>query len=220
MKKSSSERGTLYHLKNVLHRTAVPLDPADNMKAAEDFLLVVLHSYIVAAAEAVQSNTDAVDVQSLYKEIVKRFVKITAPSPPQQSSSTTKNSTKKSPAPADTTDKIRMYAMKVVTMGLLWHNFRDSIKEGDGDCILRNWKFNLIAFKAAKWKNYSIEALNLLLQVNYLLSPREATGVQWCRCVNTSGRKGHNLRVIPCQINKKILTFFNFHEIWYKHGPH
>jgi len=190
------------------------------MKAAEDFLLVVLHSYIVAAAEAVQSNTDAVDVQSLYKEIVKRFVKITAPSPPQQSSSTTKNSTKKSPAPADTTDKIRMYAMKVVTMGLLWHNFRDSIKEGDGDCILRNWKFNLIAFKAAKWKNYSIEALNLLLQVNYLLSPREATGVQWCRCVNTSGRKGHNLRVIPCQINKKILTFFNFHEIWYKHGPH
>jgi len=53
VKKSSSERGILYHLKNLLHRTAIPLDPADNTKAAEDFLLVILHSYIVASAEAV-----------------------------------------------------------------------------------------------------------------------------------------------------------------------
>jgi len=25
---------------------------------------------------------------------------------------------------------------------------------------------------------------------------------------------------IPCQIPKETLTPFNFHEIWYKHGPH
>lgn len=51
-KSSSTEKGTLYQLKNLLHRTAVPLDPGDNMKAAEDFLEVVLHAHIVAAVRA------------------------------------------------------------------------------------------------------------------------------------------------------------------------
>ena len=147
MKKSSSERRTLYHLRNALHRTAVPVHPADNMKAAEDFLLVVLHSYIVAAAKAVQSNFDAVDVKALSKEIVKSFVNITISSR-QQSTSATRNSKKKSSAVA--TDRICLYSMEVLTLGLLWHNFHNSIKEGDGDRIVRNWKFNLIAFKAAK----------------------------------------------------------------------
>ena len=44
-KKSSSEKGTLYQLKNALHRTNVPLDPASNMKAAEDFyFLFYMHT--------------------------------------------------------------------------------------------------------------------------------------------------------------------------------
>ena len=90
-------------------------------------------------------------------------------------------------------DRINMYATEVLTLGLLWHSFHDAIKEGDGDRIIRNWKFNLLAFKSARRKNYSIEALNLLLQVNYILSPREAAQVTWCRSVNTSGRQGHNI---------------------------
>ena len=31
----------------LLHRTGVPNDLVDNMKAAEDFLLVVLHSHVI-----------------------------------------------------------------------------------------------------------------------------------------------------------------------------
>ena len=49
--KSVSESGTLYQICNLLHRTAVPIDPGKNMKAAEDFLLLVLHAHIVAAAK-------------------------------------------------------------------------------------------------------------------------------------------------------------------------
>lgn len=80
--------------------------------------------------------------------------------------------------------------MEVVTLGL---NFHDSIREGDGDRILRGWKFNLLAYKAAQLKNYSIEALNLILQVNHVLSPREAAQVKWCRTVNTTNLKGNNI---------------------------
>jgi len=61
-KKSSIEKGTLYQLKNLLHRTGVPNDPGDNMKAAEDFLLVVLHSHVIAAAKTILSSTPTSDV--------------------------------------------------------------------------------------------------------------------------------------------------------------
>lgn len=54
-KTSAAEKGTLYQLKNLLHRSAVPLDPGDNMKDAEDFLQLVLHGYIVAAAETIHA---------------------------------------------------------------------------------------------------------------------------------------------------------------------
>ena len=90
-------------------------------------------------------------------------------------------------------DKVHVYAMELLTLGLLWHDFHDSSKEGDGDRLVRVWKFNLLLFKAARRKNYAIEALNLLLQVNYLLSPREAAQVKWCHCINTTNRPGHNV---------------------------
>ena len=76
---------------------------------------------------------------------------------------------------------------------MLWHNFYDSVKEADGNRLIRNWKFNLLIFKAARRKNYSKETLNLLLQVNYLLSPRESAQLKWCRCINTCGRQGTNI---------------------------
>ena len=49
--KSVSESGTLYQIRNLLHRTAVPIDPGKNMKAAKDYLLLVLHAHVVATAE-------------------------------------------------------------------------------------------------------------------------------------------------------------------------
>ena len=44
------------------------------MKAAEDFLLVVLHSHVVAAANAILCGAEAKDVDSLAKNIVDHYV--------------------------------------------------------------------------------------------------------------------------------------------------
>ena len=68
-----------------------------------------------------------------------------------------------------------------------------SSKEADGARLVRVWKFNLLLFKAARCKNYAIEALNLILQVNYLLSPREAAQVKWCRCINNTNQPERNI---------------------------
>jgi len=132
----------------------------------------VLHSHVVAAAKTILLGSEArnVDVISLSKKIVNSYVQPAVPSSNSQN-----------------TDKILMYAMQLLTLALLWHNFHDAIKEGDGNCIY------LLAFKAANRKNYSIEALNLLLQVNYLLSPREAAQVKWCQTVNTMNHQGHSI---------------------------
>ena len=42
-------------IRHLLHRSAVPMDPQTNMKAAEDFLLLLLHAHTVAAAKELLS---------------------------------------------------------------------------------------------------------------------------------------------------------------------
>ena len=169
----------MYQLKNLLNRTAVPIDPGDNMKAAENFLLVVLHSHVIAAADAILSGAQATNVETLAKSIVDRYVCITVPSP--------------SAVQPHADDEVCSYAKELLMLGLLWLNFYDSVKEGDGDRIVRMWKLNLLIFKSAKRKNYSIEALNLILQVDHILSPREAAQVKWSRTVNTTSCPGNNM---------------------------
>lgn len=146
----------------------MPTDPGDNMKATEDFLLVVLHSYVVAAAKFILSTEPKpADVATLSGRIVDMFVSIDTPC-------TTSFFNEANVKKADT---VRIYAMELMTLGLLWHNFHDSVKEADGEWLVRVWKFNLLVFKAAGQKNYAIEALNLILQVNYFLSPRQSAQV-------------------------------------------
>ena len=65
----------LYQLKNFLHWSAVPLDPGDNMKAAEDFLQVVLQGNIVSAAETIcTASSRDLSLDDLSKTIVEKFV--------------------------------------------------------------------------------------------------------------------------------------------------
>ncbi len=56
-------------------------------------------------------------------------------------------------------DGVLSYAEEVLTLSLLWAEFQDAIQEGDGMRV-----FLLLVFKASHRKNYSIEALTLLVQ--------------------------------------------------------
>jgi len=101
----------------------------------------------------------------------------------------------KSNTPAHNDDRVCSYAMELLTLGLLWLSYYDSVREGDSDRIVRTWKFNLLVFKATRRNNYLIEALNLILQVEHILSPREAAQVMWSRTVNTINCPGDNVPV-------------------------
>jgi len=101
-------------------------------------------------------------------------------------------------------DKIYLYGTQVLTLALIWHNFNDSIREGDGDRVLACWKFLLIIFKAKKGHcNYCKEAIMLLAQYHCLLSQHKAAQVKWSRFVNTRGKHGYN---IPCDLHLEHLN--------------
>ena len=87
-------------------------------------------------------------------------------------------------------DGIFNYSQEVTTLGLLCLELEDAIREGDGLRLLRVWKFLLLIFKAAHRKNYSIEALTILVQYYALLSPRQREQLLWSRFINMNGRQG------------------------------
>ena len=100
-------------------------------------------------------------------------------------------------------DGVCLYAREVLSLGLIWHEFHDAVKEGDGDRVIRVWKFLLLVFKNSGQKNYSLETLNLLLQERYILSERQKLQLKWSRFINTCGRQGCN---IPCDLHMEHLN--------------
>ena len=100
-------------------------------------------------------------------------------------------------------DGVLAYAKEVLSLALLWAEFEDAIREGDGLRVMRCWKFFLPIFKVTNHKNYAIGALNLLIQYNVLLSPRQREQLVWSRFINTSGKPGENK---SCDIHMEHLN--------------
>ena len=72
-------------------------------------------------------------------------------------------------------DHVKEYACDVLSLGLLYLEFIDAIREGDGERIIRCWKYILLLFKDSGRTNYSIEAFTLLVQYHFLFSERKNT---------------------------------------------
>lgn len=191
----------------MLDRSSVPSDPEKNMKAAEDFLLVVLHAHAVCAAKMICSLLDVQSIMELSKVIVANHTLMqqfctdmsdskTVPTEGAQGKASDKTGSKCS-------DQVNLYAMEVLTLGLLWHGFHDASREGDGERILRYWKVLLVLFKSSRNYNYAKDAVNLILSHKYLLSERKAAQLLWSRTVNTRGREGCN---IPMDLHMEHLN--------------
>ena len=85
-------------------------------------------------------------------------------------------------------------------MGCFYIEFADAIKESDGKRVHRCWKYLLPIFKSSGRKNYSIEVLQMLNQVESTLTRRESAELIWNHFINTHGHgmKGRN---IPCDLH-------------------
>ena len=108
----------------------------------------------------------------------------------------------KSP-PEPSSDGVYVYCVEMLSLGLFYVLFKDAIKEGNGEEVLRCWKYFVPIFKASGRTNYSIEAFLTLYQCHYTLSPRLSHQLIWIRFINTHGQPGHN---IECDLHMEHLN--------------
>ena len=198
---SLRDQGTLYQqLQNVLNRRNVGTKPHKDVNAHEDFLLLILECHILAAAMEVLAMDSLDDepcteilppdvwmhekeerreiLHSIAGVIVNSCVNLSVTFQP------------KKPLKGDT---VHTYACEVLSLGLLYAEFQDAIREGDGIRVLRCWRYFLPIFRASNRTNYSIEAFHFLAQHQFLLSPRLSQQVLWSHYVNTHSLPGKNI---------------------------
>ena len=89
-------------------------------------------------------------------------------------------------------DRIHEHSVQLLSIGLMYIYSRDAIKEGDGNRVLRSWRYMLPIFIGSGRKNYAKEAL-MLIGHQELLPGRLSQQMLWSRFVNVSGGKGKNI---------------------------
>ena len=99
-------------------------------------------------------------------------------------------------------DVVHEHSVQLLSMGMFYLYFRDAIKEGDGERVLRCWWYMLPMFFSAGRKNYAKEAL-LFLSQQALLPGRVANQMVWSRFVNITGVPGGN---IPADLHNEHLN--------------
>lgn len=92
-------------------------------------------------------------------------------------------------------DDMLNYQHALLEYGMLYHNFCDAVSEGDGQRIIRCWKFFLLFLKMDGQRSckYALEGLTIMCQINAFLSPRDAHRLIWNRSVKAKSGMGGNI---------------------------
>ena len=205
---SIREKATLSHLKVLLNHNRVTFNKCKitDFNACDNFFKVIVSSHIIAAAMELLNMSNVDDepanesvlspdawlqddnarkdiLYSISSKIVSTFTDIEAKfvvtSMPQDD------------------DRVLQYSRLVMSIGLLYLEYCDAIKEGDGMRVLRCWRFMLLYFKCTGRTNYSIESFTMLAQYHFLFSQRQKQQLLWGRFINIHGLPAQN---IPCDL--------------------
>ena len=78
-------------------------------------------------------------------------------------------------------DHIFNYGCLHISLGLLIRDAEDSVKEGDGERLIRVWKFLTYLFRLRGCHKYALAGLRKLASMEGLLTPRKAHQLKWNR---------------------------------------
>lgn len=109
--------------------------------------------------------------------------------------------------PEDPQDLVRNYSLCVLNYFLLYFDFKDAVKEGNGERIATLHKQLLLHFKAMPGFNqYAIEMLISIVQNEVFLSEAEAHQCIWASTGNWKGGASKNIEIDLLQevTNKSI----------------
>ena len=91
-------------------------------------------------------------------------------------------------------DYVYNYSINSLYLNLLIRNINDSIREGDGIRLITSYRMALLYFKAQGHTKYAYTILKLLFRIKHD-HPNIAHRLVWCRFINTTGKKGHNISI-------------------------
>ena len=175
--RSATEHGTLYQLKNLIKRSNVRIKPKSNFDACDDFLKTVITGYILALAmsllgmetvDDMPKTSDLPPTTWLLDDDERRAMLHSVTQTIVNSMSFGYNDGNCT-FTNSTDDGVFQYAQQLINLGCFYLEYDDAVKEGDGERVLRCWRYLLLIFKNFGRKNYAKEALMLLCQHDYFL---------------------------------------------------
>ena len=95
--------------------------------------------------------------------------------------------------PGQPEDYKHNYICALLREGLLDMARMDAVKQGDGDRIIRHWRYDFVHFHVFKHPNYRLLSFRMIAQIYALLTPRMAARVIHNRTVNAHGGIGCNI---------------------------
>ena len=78
-------------------------------------------------------------------------------------------------------DGIFNYGCLHISLGLLIRDAEDAVKEGDGDRLIRVWKFLTFLYRLNGANKYALAGLRVQASISGLLTPRDAHRFKWNR---------------------------------------
>ena len=102
-------------------------------------------------------------------------------------------------------DYVYNYTQCSLTLGLIRLNQDDAIRHGDGARLVRLYKLMYLYYKISGCPKYAYGTLELLAQVQWLLSPRMSYRLTWNRFANSQGFLHTNLPLdLDVEHNNKL----------------
>ena len=90
-------------------------------------------------------------------------------------------------------DHIFNYGCLHITLGLLIRDAEDAVKEGDGERVVRVWKFFTPLFRLTQCHKYALAGLRLMASIEGLLTPRKAHQLMWNRFAGVNEGTGKRI---------------------------
>ena len=160
-------------LRNLINRKKVTKQPKSDVNAADDFVEVVTISHVLTAVMTYLGMSSLTDVpshssvpQDLWMEDDDCRKKILEDIATHIISEHVDLVTAFLEPDSDRRGTAYDYVCEVLTLGLFIMDFKDAVREGDGDHILLLWKYMMLFFRATGRTNYATEAFTLLAQCN------------------------------------------------------
>lgn len=90
-------------------------------------------------------------------------------------------------------DKVFIYGCVHISLGLLLRNADDAVKQGDGERLVRLWRFLTLLFRQHGNNKYALAGLRLTASIKGLLTPKQAHHLTWNRFAATKAGPGNRI---------------------------